>query len=87
MAHRWLTEVYEPIVAMVPPDLRGRLQPAEIFHEVLEHRWFLSENADRPVPLPAAARSYIDTVLTARPNEDLTGEPTTTEMESPADEP
>ena len=26
-----------------PRELRGKLEPAEIFHEVLEHRWFLSE--------------------------------------------
>ena len=26
-------------------ELAGRLAPAEVFHEVLEHRWFLSEQA------------------------------------------
>src|SRR3712207_6338945 len=46
-AHRWLTEIYEPLVAMVPRSMRGRLEPAEIFHEVLTHRWFLSERAGR----------------------------------------
>ena len=34
-ANRWLTEVYEPLVAMIPRSLRGRLEPAEVFHEVL----------------------------------------------------
>ena len=29
----------------IPADLAGRLAPAEVFHEVLEHRWFLSEQA------------------------------------------
>jgi hypothetical protein len=69
VAHRWLTTVYEPITAMVPPELRGRLEPAEVFHEILEHRWFLSEQRGEPVRTVDAARSYIDTVLTKRPEE------------------
>src|SRR5205085_10749822 len=48
-AHRWLTEIYEPLVAMIPRELRGRLEPAEVFHEVLVHRWFLSERAGAEV--------------------------------------
>ncbi len=74
VAHRWLTEIYEPVTAMVPAALRGRLEPAEVFHEILEHRWFLSERAGRPVPLFDAARSYIDTVLSARPDEAITAD-------------
>jgi tRNA A-37 threonylcarbamoyl transferase component Bud32 len=50
VAHRWLTTVYEPITAMVPAEMRGKLEPAEVFHEILEHRWFLSEQAGHPVP-------------------------------------
>jgi tRNA A-37 threonylcarbamoyl transferase component Bud32 len=77
VAHRWLTSVYEPITAMVPSELRGRLEPAEVFHEILEHRWFLSEQAGRPVHTVEAARSYIDGVLEARPEEVLAGDPDT----------
>ena len=66
VAHRWLTEIYEPLWAMVPPDLRDRLEPAELFHEVLEHRWYLSERLGREVGLFEAARVYIDEVLPAR---------------------
>jgi hypothetical protein len=69
VAHRWLTEIYEPIMAMVPRDLRGKLEPAEIFHEMLEHRWFLSEKAGHEVDLVEVARSYIDEVLAQRPDE------------------
>ncbi len=43
VAHDWLTKVYEPITRAVPRELTGRLEPAEIFHEVLEHRWYMSE--------------------------------------------
>jgi tRNA A-37 threonylcarbamoyl transferase component Bud32 len=86
VAHRWLTNVYEPITAMVPAELRGRLQPAEVFHEILEHRWFLSEQQGSPVNTVVAARSYIDTVLNARPEEELTGDPDTTELPAIGDD-
>ncbi|NUR07251.1 MAG: DUF4032 domain-containing protein [Nocardioidaceae bacterium] len=81
VAHRWLTRVYEPITAMVPPEMRGRLEPAEVFHEILEHRWFLSEQTGAPVHTKDAARSYIDTVLTERPEEAIAGpDPATGEL-------
>jgi hypothetical protein len=62
-ANRWLTEVYDPVVAAIPGDLRGRLAPAEIFHEILEHRWYMSEQARQDVGTTAAARSYFERVL------------------------
>jgi uncharacterized protein DUF4032/lipopolysaccharide kinase (Kdo/WaaP) family protein len=62
-ANRWLTEVYDPTVAAIPADLRDRLAPAEIFHEILEHRWYVSERAGRDVGTTAAARSYFERVL------------------------
>jgi hypothetical protein len=68
-AHRWLSEVYQPVVDAIPSDLAGRLAPAEVFHEVLEHRWFLSEQAHRDVGTVEAVRSYFDTVLPQRPIE------------------
>ena len=66
-AHRWLEEVYDPVVEAIPARLRGRLSPPEIFHEILEHRWYLSEAAGTDVGTTAAARSYFDTVLPAVP--------------------
>jgi hypothetical protein len=66
-ANRWLEEVYDPVIAAMPEDLRGRLPPAEIFHEVLEHRWYMSEAAGRDVGTTAAARDYFEQVLPAAP--------------------
>ena len=74
VAHRWLTEVYEPITRKVPAELRGRLEPAEVFHEILEHRWFLSEQSGHPVHTVDAAESYIANVLRARPEEVIAGD-------------
>jgi hypothetical protein len=66
-ANRWLTEVYDPVVEAIPEDLRGRLAPAEVFHEILEHRWYMSELAGRDVGTMAAARSYFERVLPEAP--------------------
>ena len=65
--HLWRTEIYEPVIAAIPAHLAGRLAPAEIFHEVLEHRWFLSEQAQRDVGTTAAAESYFAGVLPHAP--------------------
>jgi Domain of unknown function (DUF4032)/Lipopolysaccharide kinase (Kdo/WaaP) family len=61
--HRWRSEVYDKVMAMVPEGLDDRLAPAEIFHEILEHRWFLSEQAGTDVGTTAAAQAYVDRVL------------------------
>ena len=66
-ANRWLEEVYDPVIAAIPDELRGRLPPAEIFHEVLEHRWYMSELAGRDVGTTAAAKAYFEQVLPAAP--------------------
>jgi hypothetical protein len=68
-AHRWLTEVYQLVVDAIPADLVGRLAPAEVFHEVLEHRWFLSERARRDIGTAEAAESYFRNVLPQTPRE------------------
>ena len=66
-ANRWREEVYEPVVQAIPGDLRGRLAPTEIFHEILEHRWYMSEAAGRDVGTTAAARSYFKRILPEAP--------------------
>ena len=69
VAARWIVEVYEPIVAQIPAELMGRREPAELFHELLEHRYFLSEAAGQEVDNATAIRSYIDSVLRFRRQE------------------
>jgi hypothetical protein len=73
-ASRWLAEIYEPLVHLVPRPLTGRLEPAEVFHEVLVHRWFLSERAGREVDIFDTARDYIDRFLSTKPDEAITGD-------------
>jgi hypothetical protein len=81
-AHRWVTEVFEPVVRRVPEHLRGKLEPTEIFVQVLEHRWYLSERAGRDVGADAAVSSYITDVLAKRPDEQAILGYTPTEIES-----
>jgi tRNA A-37 threonylcarbamoyl transferase component Bud32 len=69
VTYRWLTEVFEAALARVPDELRSKLEPAELFHEILEHRWYLSEAAGRDVGLAAAVDSYVDAVLRLAPDE------------------
>jgi hypothetical protein len=76
-AHEWLATVFEPVVRAIPRDLRGKLEPAEMFHQLLEHRWYRSQEEKRNVPLAEALTSYIDTVLRHRRDEmTVVGPPT-----------
>jgi hypothetical protein len=61
--------VFEPVIRAIPRDLRGKLEPAELFHEILVHRWYMSEAAGGDVGMDAATKSYIDNVLRYRPDE------------------
>jgi hypothetical protein len=70
-AYRWLTEIFKPTIDAVPEELRGRLAPAEIFHQVLEHRWFLSEESGEDVDHFDAIGSYVHDVLVTTPDEQL----------------
>ena len=74
VASRWMHEVYEPITAMIPPDASGKLEPPEVFHEILVHRWYLSEAAGREVDIFETARDYIERYLTTKPDELITAE-------------
>ncbi|MEY4408923.1 MAG: hypothetical protein RLZ65_941 [Actinomycetota bacterium] len=77
MAHEWLSEVYEPVITSIPQHLTGKLEPAEIFHEVLEHRWYMSERLGKDVPMLDAVRSYVAEVLSVRRDEEALIGPTT----------
>lgn len=69
VAHRWLAEVFQAVVSAVPAAMRRKLEPAQLFHEVLDHRWYMSEAAGKDVGLDVAVRSYVDNVLVHKPDE------------------
>jgi hypothetical protein len=69
VAHQWLTECFAPVVKAVPQDLRGKREGAQIYHEVLDYRWYASQREQREVPLLEATAGYIRDVLTTLPDE------------------
>ena len=69
VARDWLATIYQPITRTVPVELRGKLEPAEVFHEVLEHRWYMSEREQRAVPIEEAVTDYVAHVLPNKPEE------------------
>jgi tRNA A-37 threonylcarbamoyl transferase component Bud32 len=69
VAVRWLDQQFEPLIASVPPAMFAKLEPAELYHQLLEHRWFLSEQRGTDVSLQAALDSYIPDVLVDAPDE------------------
>ena len=79
VAHEWLTRVFEPVVKAIPWELRSKLEPAEVFHQVLEHRWYMSQARGRSIPIAEVLSSYIDDVLRHRRDEaTVMGPPTET---------
>lgn len=68
-AVRWMDRRFEPTIAKIPADMFAKLEPAEIYVQVLEHRWFLSEAAGHDVGPEEALDSYLADVLAGAPDE------------------
>jgi hypothetical protein len=81
--HRWLSEVFEPAVAAIPAELWGKRDAAEVFHEALEHRWFLSQRAGEDIGLMPAVDAYVEDVLRHAPDERAVLEPPTAAEDEP----
>ncbi|MFC4469782.1 DUF4032 domain-containing protein [Streptomyces xiangluensis] len=63
LAHRWVREVFRPTVRAVPKELRGSMDAAELYHGLLEHRWYLSERAQHDIGLDMAVEDYVKNIL------------------------
>ncbi len=92
VAVRWLDQRFEPLIARIPPSLQRKLESAEIYHQLLEHRWFLSEGARTDISLEDALESYIANVLVGAPDEllhlgEVTSEIPITAFEPPSTSP
>ncbi len=69
-AHRWLNEVYAPVVERMRVLVDAGADPAELYCQVLEHKWYLSERASHDVGHLAATSDFL---LRARERPSLTG--------------
>ena len=77
VAHEWLSQVYDKVMKAIPKEFRGKLEPAEIFHQWLEHRGMKSREEDRDVGFKESVASYMENVLAHRRDEAMvTGPPT-----------
>ena len=47
-------------IASIPTELWGKREAAELYHELLEHRWYQSQRKGRDVGRDEALRSYVD---------------------------
>jgi hypothetical protein len=66
---RWLAEVYQPTIDAIPDDLRSHLEPAEVFHQLLEHRYLMAEQRGAEVRTKEALEDYLAAVLALTPAE------------------
>lgn len=83
MAHEWLVRVFEPVVRAIPRELKGKLEPAEVFHQLLDHRWFMAQNQSHDIPLAEAVTSYVQDVLRHRRDEATVIDPPTGSLTMP----
>ena len=64
----------------------GKLEPAELYHQVLEHRWFISEAAGYDVGMADTIDSYVRNVLAPARHEQITLPPLTLELQAITDD-
>jgi hypothetical protein len=83
LAHEWLSNAFEPVITSIPKELSGRLEQAEIYHQVLEHRWYMSEEQGRDVPIEEAVHAYINDILRFRREEEAYLSPPTESITLP----
>ena len=67
-ARRWLDEKFYGTLSMVPPKLRAKMPDAELFYEIAEHRWLMSEQRGQDVGRQAAVADYVENVLSKLPD-------------------
>jgi len=70
-AARWLDERFDGAMRMIPPHLIAKFTPAETYHQILEHRWYISEAAGHDVGFEDSVESYVRDVLSAAPAEQI----------------
>jgi hypothetical protein len=59
-AQRWLEERYQMTMERLAPLIRPSTDVAELYCQVLEHKWFLSEQEQRDVGMDIAIDDYLE---------------------------
>lgn len=58
-AYYWLEQVFNPVVKYLAPLTDRHTSQVELYCQVLEHKWYLSERAKRDVGHEAATQDYV----------------------------
>lgn len=61
-AYKWMEDVYLPTLKGLKSVIREDTDPAEIYCQVLEHKWYLSERVQHDVGHEVTVEDYIHTV-------------------------
>lgn len=64
-AYQWMLTRYQPVVAGLRACTQAESDLPELYCQVLEHKWFLSEKARLDVGHEAALKDYIEKILGA----------------------
>ena len=65
VAYHWMEHVYKPVVEKLRglnnsnPEIIGMTDPIELYCQILEHKWYLSEQAQHDVGHQAAVEDFI----------------------------
>lgn len=66
-AYHWQREVYQPAIErLAAANAAAAADPTEIYFELLEHKWYLSERAQRDVGHQAAMDDYVQARVAPR---------------------
>ena len=63
------------VVVVHALDVGAQANRAEIFHQLLEHRWYMSEREGREFSLDEVIPSYVEEVLAGLPEPEVTTSP------------
>ena len=66
-AYYWLENVYQPVIDRLKPLIEKHHSPTELYCQVLEHKWYLSERAHRDVGHQAAVEDYLKNIAGYNP--------------------
>jgi hypothetical protein len=59
-AYHWETERYQPAIRRLAPAVAPDGDAPEAYCQVLEHKWYMSERAQRDVGLDVAIEDYLN---------------------------
>lgn len=58
-AFKWLHEIYLPVIEKLKPLIVDSADPAELYCQILEHKWYLSETAQHDVGHHVAVEDFL----------------------------